>query len=81
MMLDTYSVQKRLNVFLSQLSIRRSNREQFAARESLGRAAFVHVYVRRLRTNDRVVGFGDSLKTQHVCAGAAENEIDVRVRA
>ena len=52
--------------------------EEFAAGELLRRAAFIDVYVRRMRTNDRLMRGSGRFESQNICAGAAKNEKDFR---
>ena len=77
-MLKSNLVQQRLDLIDGDLPVGGGDVEEFAAGELLRRAAFIDVYVGRMRTNDRVMRGSGCFESQNICAGAAKNEKDFR---
>src|SRR3954463_9375394 len=69
--------EQRLNLFGPELAVGRHERDELAAREALGRAALVHVYVRALGADHGVVRARQSGEARDVRARPAEDEEDL----
>src|SRR5882672_3242601 len=79
MVFKTNLMKQRLNLFHSDLSVRRAHGKEFAASELFRRATFIDVNVCRLSANDCVVRLGRGFQAQHVRSRASENEKNFRV--
>jgi hypothetical protein len=59
-----------------EFAIRCIDEQQFAAGKFLRRAALVHMHVRTVNANDRLMRPGDRLQAQHIRARAAKHKVD-----
>src|SRR5688572_2366787 len=73
-MLVTKHMNQRFKLFDVQFAVGGLQCNEFATGELLRSATLVHVNVRGLCTNHRVIRFGDRFEPECVCACAAEHE-------